>query len=158
MNVIFNSFDCSREKLAKLCSGRIWLGNPDPRTGALFYIYFSRNILTPAADWYVNSQFTTLQWRHNEHDGVSDRRHLHCLLKCWFRHRKHQSSASLAFVRGIHRSPVNSPHKRPVTRKMFPIDDVIMNSINHAWAHDVYLSLLSSGWLIPLITCWRPSS
>ena len=40
--------------------------------------------------------------------------------------RKHQSSASLAFVRGIHRGPVNSPHKWPVTRKMFPFDDVIM--------------------------------
>ena len=40
--------------------------------------------------------------------------------------RKHQSGASLAFVRGIHRSPVNSPHKGPVTRKMFPFDDVIM--------------------------------
>ena len=40
--------------------------------------------------------------------------------------RKHQSSASLAFVRGIHRSPVNSLHKGPVTRKMFPFDDVIM--------------------------------
>ena len=40
--------------------------------------------------------------------------------------RKHQSSASLAFVRGIHRWPVNSPHKRLVTRKMFPFDDVIM--------------------------------
>ena len=40
--------------------------------------------------------------------------------------RKHQSSASLAFVRGIHRWPVNSPHKWPVTRKMFPFDDVIM--------------------------------
>ena len=40
--------------------------------------------------------------------------------------RKYQSSASLAFVRGIHRSPVNSPHKGPVTRKMFPFDDVIM--------------------------------
>ena len=39
---------------------------------------------------------------------------------------KHQSSASLAFVRGIHRGPVNSPHKWPVTRKMFPFDDVIM--------------------------------
>ena len=39
--------------------------------------------------------------------------------------RKHQSSASLAFVRGIHRGPVNSPHKWPVTRKMFPFDDVI---------------------------------
>ena len=41
--------------------------------------------------------------------------------------RKHQSSASLAFVRGIHRGPVNSPHKWPVTRKMFPFDDVIMS-------------------------------
>ena len=40
--------------------------------------------------------------------------------------RKHQSSASLAFVRGIHRWPVNSPHKWPVTRKKFPFDDVIM--------------------------------
>ena len=40
--------------------------------------------------------------------------------------RKHQSSASLAFVRGIHRWPVNSPHKGPVTGKMFPFDDVIM--------------------------------
>ena len=40
--------------------------------------------------------------------------------------RKHQSSASLAFVRGIHRGPVNSPHKWPVTRKMFSFDDVIM--------------------------------
>ena len=40
--------------------------------------------------------------------------------------RKHQSSASLAFVRGIHRSPVNSPHKWPLTRKMFPFDGVIM--------------------------------
>ena len=41
-------------------------------------------------------------------------------------HNKHQSSASLAFVWGIHRGPVDSPHKWPVTRKMFPFDDVIM--------------------------------
>ena len=47
---------------------------------------------------------------------------------------KHQSSASLAFVRGIHRGPVNSPHKWPVTRKMFPFDDVIM--------HDKWMLLL----------------
>ena len=40
--------------------------------------------------------------------------------------RKHQSSVSLAFVQGIHRRPVNSPHKWPTTRKMFPFDDVIM--------------------------------
>ena len=43
--------------------------------------------------------------------------------------RKHQSSASLAFVCGTHRGPVNSPHKWPVTRKMFPFDDVIMSTI-----------------------------
>ena len=47
--------------------------------------------------------------------------------------RKHQSSASLAFVREIHRGPVNSPHKWPVTRKMFPFDDVIMTII---WTND----------------------
>ena len=40
--------------------------------------------------------------------------------------RKHQSSASLAFVWGIHQGPVNSPHQWPVTQKMFPFDDVIM--------------------------------
>ena len=40
--------------------------------------------------------------------------------------RKHQSAASLAFARGIHRSPVDSPHKGPVTWKMLPFDDAIM--------------------------------
>ena len=44
--------------------------------------------------------------------------------------RKYQSYASMAFVRGIHRGPVNSPHKWPVTRKMFPFDDVIMHGCN----------------------------
>ena len=39
---------------------------------------------------------------------------------------KHQNSASLAFVRGIHRWPVNSPHKWSVTRKMFPFGDATM--------------------------------
>ena len=38
-----------------------------------------------------------------------------------------KSSSSLTFVRGIHRGPVNSPHKWPVTRKMFPFHDVIMS-------------------------------
>ena len=40
--------------------------------------------------------------------------------------RKHQSSASLAFMRGIHLGQVKSPHKWTVTRKMFPFHDVIM--------------------------------
>ena len=41
--------------------------------------------------------------------------------------RKHQSSTSLAFVRGIHWWPVNSPCKGPLTWKMFPFDDIIMD-------------------------------
>ena len=49
---------------------------------------------------------------------------------------KHQSSVSLAFVRGIHRSPVNSPHKWPVTRKMFPFDDVILATMFFAKPHN----------------------
>ena len=52
--------------------------------------------------------------------------------------RKYQSSASLAFVRGIHRRPVNSPHKWPVTRKMFPFDDVIM-----IWCDIVYITAVT---------------
>ena len=50
--------------------------------------------------------------------------------------RKHQSSASLAFVRGIHQGPVNSPHKWPVTRKMFPFDDVIMSTAFPVYPED----------------------
>ena len=49
--------------------------------------------------------------------------------------RKHQSSASLAFVRGIRGWPVDFPHKWPVTPKIFPFDDVIMywNNIVMPW-------------------------
>ena len=57
--------------------------------------------------------------------------------------RKHQSSASLAFVWGIHRRPVNSPHKWPVTRKMFPFDDVIMASL---MVHISKQSKFSGNW------------
>ena len=41
--------------------------------------------------------------------------------------REYQSSESLAFMRGVHRRPVNFPHKWPVTWKMFPFDDVFMD-------------------------------
>ena len=59
-------------------------------------------------------------------------------------HRKHQSSAPLAFVRGIHRWPVNSPHNWPVTRKMFPFDDAIMTSESNA-GKELY-TLVSCLW------------
>ena len=62
--------------------------------------------------------------------------------------RKHQRSASLTFVRGIHRWPVNSPHKLPVTRKMFPFDDVIMRAQSEiespaAWRNPFLVFIMS---------------
>ena len=61
--------------------------------------------------------------------------------------RNYQSSASLAFVRGIHRKPVISPHKGLVSRKMFPFDDVIMQWVG--WFNVLYpLQLLD--WRFPV--------
>ena len=55
--------------------------------------------------------------------------------------RKHQSSVSLAFVRGIYRWPVNSLHKGPVTQKMFTFDDV-----NITWFINVTLGTMYFSW------------
>ena len=74
--------------------------------------------------------------------------------------RKYQSSTSLAFVRGIHWSPVNSQHKGPVTQKMFPFDDVIMEIIfpsivlhqSPLVANEANLFVYRTKHL-----CWRPS-
>ena len=59
----------------------------------------------------------TLQWRHNERDGVSQITGVSIVYSTVCSgadQRKHQSFASLAFVRGLHRWSVNSPHKGPV--------------------------------------------
>ena len=58
--------------------------------------------------------------------------------------RKHQSSASLAFVWGIDRGPVNSSHKWPVMRKMFPFDAVIMCILTKAWKCNIKCTLSGS--------------
>ena len=71
--------------------------------------------------------------------------------------RKHQRSASVPFVRGIHWWSVNSPHKGSVTRKMFPFDDVIMScaistgyvSVYSIFCSAIVLAKLKSHWNIP---------
>ena len=65
---------------------------------------------------------------------------------------KHQSSASLAFVWGIHRRPVTSPHKWPVTRKMFSFDDVIMLTFvnpKYLWSQGVTNCMILCGCNYP---------
>ena len=61
--------------------------------------------------YIIRCQFSTLQWRHNGCDGVSNHQPHYCLPNrlFWRRKNKHQSSASLAFVWGIHRWPMSSP-------------------------------------------------
>ena len=59
--------------------------------------------------------------------------------------REHQSFASLAFVWGIHRGPVNSPHKKPVTWKMFPFSDLIMRVRKVVWKCCVCKYIVHSG-------------
>ena len=71
----------------------------------------------------------TLRWRHNDHAGVSNHQPHGCLLNRLFGRRWKRTSKLhvTGLCAGNSPGPVNSPHKWPVTRKMFPFDDVIMN-------------------------------
>ena len=97
----------------------------------------------------------TLQWRHNERDGVSYHQPHDCLLHRLLKPQIKENTKAPRhwyLVRGIPRSPVNSPHKGPATRKMFPFDDVIMtclptngtNVIPHSQVTHIYGRVWSS--------------
>ena len=70
----------------------------------------------------------TLRWSHNGCDSVSNHQPHDCLLNRLFRRRwkKISKLRVTGFCAGNSPGSVNSTHKRPVTRKMFPFDDVIM--------------------------------
>ena len=111
------------------CLHTLYLAGMKPFTSSLLHGLWSHyNDVTMSA---MPSQITSLAIVYSILDSGADQR-------------IHQSSASLAFVRGIHRSPVNFPHKRPVTRKMFPFDDVIMWC---QWFTNV-TKLMTGIWLI----------
>ena len=90
---------------------------------------FSLEIQGPPGEIYP------LQWRHNELNGVSDYQPRDCLLNRLFRCRSKKTLKLrvTGLCKGIHRWLVNFPHKGPVTRKMFPFDDVIMPSTICQW-------------------------
>ena len=95
-----------------------------------------------------------LQCCHNGHDGVSNHQPFECLLNRLFRRRSKKTSklCLTGLMRGIHRWPVNSPHKGPVARKMFPFDDVIMpdrdlvDLAHWDWVTLIYVSELNQHW------------
>ena len=75
--------------------------------------------------------------------------------------KERQSTASLAFVWGIHRRPVNSPHKWPVTWKMFPFEDVIMSqrannweSVPMPWRHHQFIGCSSFIFMYTCANWW----
>ena len=89
-----------------------------------------------------------LHWRHNDHDGVSNHQPHDCLRNrlFWRRSKKTSKLHVTGLCVGNSPGPVNSPHKGPVTRKMFPFDDVIMwelATIPLIWI------LWINGWTIP---------
>ena len=75
---------------------------------------------------------TALQWRHNDHNGISNNRpHSFFLTRLYMRWSKKTPKLHVTgLCEGNSPGPANSLHKGPVTRKMFPIDDVIMGQIN----------------------------
>ena len=88
----------------------------------------------------------TLHWRHNDHDSVSNHQPHGCLLNRLFRRRSKKTSKLrvTGLCVGNSPGPVNSPHKGPVTRKMFPFDDVIMESMHCGW--DEMVDILQLFW------------
>ena len=89
-------------------------------------------------DWWCNSThwigrlflaiFFSLQWRHNEPDGVSNHQSHDCLFNHLFRRRSKKTSKLRVTGLCEGNSPMTGefPHKGPVTLKMFPFDDVFM--------------------------------
>ena len=79
----------------------------------------------------VIMQCLALQWRHGERDGVSNHQPHDSLLKRLFRRTSKKTSKLRATGLCVGNSPwpVNSPHKEPVTRKMFPCHAVIMQCL-----------------------------
>ena len=121
-----------------------WIGQRQPQDemrvidillfGAIYirdlrYLLF---ILSKLRTWSINciriNFVMSLHWRHNDHDGVSNHQPHGCLLNRLFRRRSKKTSKLrvTGFCVGNSPGPVNSPHKGPVTRKMFPFDHVIM--------------------------------
>ena len=81
-----------------------------------------------------------LRWRHNDHAGVSNHQPHGCLLNRLFRRRSKKTPKLrvTGLCAGNSPGPVNSPHKGPVTRKMFPSDDVIMGIHGFAFSHKAW--------------------
>ena len=132
----YDTLLCQQAPISYHVDGNIYTVYAEKQTRKMHHlrhgrVYFS---ISACISSRVNLSVTLLSllWCHNGRDVVSNHQTRNCLLNRLFRRRSKKASKhpSLAFVRGIHRWPMNSPHKWPVTRKMYPFDDVVMCSTN----------------------------
>ena len=104
-------------------------------TPCLWHIACAYNLVQFSHRCRVGNMCVALRWRHNERDGVSNHQPQDCLLNRLSgpRSKKTSKPRVTGLCAGIHRGPVNSPHKWPVTRKLFPFGDVIMGNLGQHW-------------------------
>ena len=131
----------------RLCDN-IFLGN------VTVYLRFLSCMHTETTQVYETIPDRTLKWRHNVRHSVSNYQHYDCSLNRLFGRRSKKTSKLhvTGLCAGIHRWPVNSLYKWPVTRKMFPFDDVIMDkglSISYSYTYYRY------NYITRLLMIWR---
>ena len=120
--------------------------------------YWSRLAGRIGKAWHLPSAYkqrpSSLRWRHNERDSVSNHQPHGCLLDGLLRRRSKKTSKLhvTGLCLGNSPGPVNSPHKGPVTRKMFPFDDVIT-----LYKMSSYLSIFRTSWYRPLHDTYTPT-
>ena len=137
---------------------RTWTKSPCLQTAASI----TRWLMTAnrSASLGKNRRRLSLQWRHNERDGVSNHQPHHCLLSRLFKRRSKETSKlrvnglcdGNSPVTGEFPAPVNSPHKWPVTRE----------NVSIWWRHYdgttpmscVWLSLSISSYPEPILLTW----
>ena len=113
------------------------------------FLIWSQNVTARSRQNTAN--FLSLQWRHNERDGVTGVSIVCIIISSGTEQRDHQSSASLTFVRGIHRWP----HKGRVTPKMFPFHDVIiLGYILMISSHCQHMSVVATVLLCNDVSHW----
>ena len=134
-NIMGTSYAISRKWLAFLFAKYLYIDIYSSFKWQLDVVALTKLCQLIGHSWPHNRHFIAcslrdfaLQWCHNDHDGVSNHQPHGCLLNRLFRRRSRKTSKLrvTGLCVGNSLGPVNSPHKGPVTRKMFPFDYVIM--------------------------------
>ena len=105
----------------------VWCWPRDKPLSEPMVVSFLMHICITQPQWGLTGHIVPL-WHYNGHDGISNHQPHDCLPNRLFRRRWKKTSKLRVTGLCVGKSPgtVNSPHKWPVTRKMFPFDDFIM--------------------------------